>query len=149
MIARDIRTYISKLFDAVTGHNHSGPGQGAPILSQYLTLMQNTQPLANQLTTYSVAKAWARVTVSAGVPTLANGFNVGSITDGGVGDLTVTWNVAIANEVGAVLVSIEGNAMSCEINTVSSTAVRVNARVLTTAVLVDPVAWHIVAFGRQ
>jgi len=38
----------------------------------------------------SAAKCWAYVTVSGGTPTLATSYNITSITDVGVGDLTIT-----------------------------------------------------------
>ncbi len=38
----------------------------------------------------SAAKCWAYVTVSGGTPTLAASYNITSITDSGVGDLTIT-----------------------------------------------------------
>jgi hypothetical protein len=54
-------------------------------------------PVASGLYRENVCKGWANVSVSGGTPTLNNDFNVTSITDSGVGRLTVTWDRDFAN----------------------------------------------------
>jgi hypothetical protein len=43
-----------------------------------------------------VAKAWAYVTISGGTPTLQASHNIASITDNGVGDITLTYTTAMS-----------------------------------------------------
>lgn len=108
-----------------------------------------------------VAKAWAYVTVAAGVPTLQAGYNISSIVDTDTGRLTLNFTTpfATANWVGSVSVTAASNAAaeanrrlpcianggqaagSVELNCWDGTG--------TTSNLVDPAAWHFVAFGAQ
>lgn len=54
------------------------------------TSLTTTVPPGRQQFHPSAAKAWGRVTVSGGVPTLQESYNITSITDDGVGLTTVT-----------------------------------------------------------
>jgi hypothetical protein len=55
-----------------------------------------------------VAKAWAYVTFSGGTPTLQASHNVASITDNGVGDITVTYTTACSSALYAAIAQIAG-----------------------------------------
>ena len=52
-----------------------------------------------------VAKAWALITVTAGTPALTAGYNVGSITDSGVGRFTCNFTTAFSSANYACIVS--------------------------------------------
>ena len=54
-------------------------------------------PVANYLYRDSIIKAWAFVENSAGTPSIGDDVNVASLTDNGVGDVTVTYATAMAS----------------------------------------------------
>jgi hypothetical protein len=97
----------------------------------------------------SAAKFWAHVQVTAGVPALSASYNVASITDGGVGLLTVT----IANDFSGAFWSCSH---SVELYGGGSRIVRVSSRTQgavtllchdLAAVAADPDAWNVSGFG--
>jgi hypothetical protein len=65
-------------------------------------------PVASGLYRENVCKGWANVSVSGGTPTLNNDFNVTSITDGGAGLLTITWDRDFANTNYVVNATVRG-----------------------------------------
>lgn len=96
-----------------------------------------------------VAKFWAFVSVSGGVPTLGVSYNVTSITDAGTGSLTVT----IATDFSTTNWCCLGNARGA-----SQPRVYVTAQAAGTVTLncrsdaadpLDPEAWHVSGFGDQ
>ena len=54
-------------------------------------------PAQHGLFRENVVKGWAKVQYSAGVPSIADGFNALSITDDGTGLFTITWDRDFAN----------------------------------------------------
>lgn len=101
----------------------------------------------------SAAKCWAYVTVSAGTPTLAANYNITSISDGGVGQLTITiatdfssasWaGFAMAEETGGG--AIERHIYSTGRAAGSIDLVWTNG----TPAVADPDHWNFVGFGDQ
>lgn len=101
------------------------------------------------------AKCWACVTVSAGTPTLATSYNITSITDSGVGDLTVTiatdfssadWVPQITVTRGNLLSGpAEGHTAVLAIGADSVEFGHTNAAPAAT----DPAAWFFVGYGDQ
>lgn len=60
-----------------------------------------------------VAKAWGLITVTAGVPALTVGYNISSITDGGVGNFTVNFTTAFSSsDFAAVVSAVNGAAQN-------------------------------------
>ncbi len=101
----------------------------------------------------SAAKCWAYVTVSTGTPTLTSSYNITSITDTGVGDLTITiatdfssanWCGICTNEWNAVA-AVTQHMMIVARAAGSVELINVNA----TPALADPVAWNFIGFGDQ
>jgi hypothetical protein len=98
----------------------------------------------------SAAKCWAYVTVSGGVPSLDASYNITSITDTGVGALTITiatdfssagWCSLTANETTA-------DTQHVAVNTKAAGSVLLHNANLTPS-LVDPAAWNFAGFGDQ
>jgi hypothetical protein len=58
----------------------------------------SSPPTAHGLFRENVVKGWARITVAGGVPAITDSFNVSSITDTGLGTVTVTWDRDFAND---------------------------------------------------
>lgn len=97
------------------------------------------------------AKVWAYVLVTGGVPSIADipTHNVTSITDGGVGLLTLTIANDFANAVFATLVSAgTGNEYFASVVSKLAGQINVAAWVSNTAALVDPASYNIAAFGK-
>ncbi len=100
----------------------------------------------------SAAKCWAVVTVSGGVPTLQTSYNITSITDGGVGILTVTIATDFSTANWACVATAQ--------DAVNGSAVRLSAKAAGTTTLKnndlgsptspsDPDAWSMIGFGDQ
>lgn len=51
----------------------------------------------NSELTEKIIKAWVSITYSSGIPTLNDNYNVSSITDNGVGDITIAWDTDFAS----------------------------------------------------
>jgi len=99
----------------------------------------------------SSPKAWAGVTMSGTTPVLQQSYNVTSITDSGVGFLTITLDTDFAAATYCAVLGIEqtSGGICCNINTQAVGAVtcyssQANASPVT---LIDPDGWHFVAFG--
>lgn len=95
------------------------------------------------------AKAWAYVTYSAGVPTLAASYGVASITDLGVGYLRITFTTAFASVNYCVNVSTDDNAavMLPQVDSRTTTYVDVYNRQYSTGNPADPDAMNVSCFG--
>ena len=109
----------------------------------------------------SAAKAWCNVTVSAGVPTLQNAYNISSISDAGTGILTIFFTTifsstnwcgisftkrlsdggAVANSRDVYNVATGDSDVGINLKCYDKTAV--------TNVLVDPQEWFFVGYGDQ
>lgn len=89
-----------------------------------------SDPTARTIYRDSMVSAWVRVTNS-GIPTIADDYNVDSLTDNGVGDTTVTLDTAVASANYACTASVlwstagAGNTTEARIISISTTAVRV------------------------
>ena len=95
-------------------------------------------------------KLWAYITVSAGVPTLAASDNVTSITDDGVGLLTITIATDFASANYAINSSGRSNAAVTTTQTQSQLAGSFQISCADSAgTLGDPQAWSVVAHGVQ
>lgn len=99
-----------------------------------------------------VAKFWAKVGVSAGTPSIAASYNVTSITDVGVGDLTVT----IANDFSsanwccqlAVNYNVTSSTIGAHVYSQAAGTVSVRFRSGNDGgANVDPDAWYIAGYG--
>jgi hypothetical protein len=97
-------------------------------------------------------KTWARVNVSGGTPTLAGSYNVTSITDDGVGDLTITIATDFSSANWAAVMQI-GNTAGQD-RTVRVTATAAGSASFTAfdtsaGSSVDIDTWHFVGMGAQ
>lgn len=112
-------------------------------------------PVAHGLYRDNVCKGWGQVSVSAGSPTLNADFNVTSITDSGVGELTVTWETDFANANYVVIPSGQGPSGADHsifaIDTDNNPAAGSCRLTCATGgnVLQDPQKWVFVAYGAQ
>ncbi len=97
----------------------------------------------------SAAKCWAYVTVATGTPTLQTSYNITSITDSGVGLLTVT----IATDFSSV-----NWPHSLSVETGSNPSIRAQSKAAGSILLVcrtvgavdlDPDAWNFIGLGDQ
>lgn len=97
----------------------------------------------------SAAKCWAYVTVSAGTPTLAVSYNVTSITDSGVGDLTITIATDFSSANWSSVAAIERTTAG---NVVMSTKAAGTIELLAfnaADAAADPVSWNFAGYGDQ
>ena len=112
-------------------------------------------PVAHGLYRDNICKGWAQVSVSGGTPTLNADFNVTSITDTGVGLLTVTWETDFSSANYAVTAMVRGSSGSRHIVATinEANAPLVGSCVISAAtggnVADDPQAYYIVAYGAQ
>ena len=93
-------------------------------------------------------KAWAYVTVSAGVPSLAAGSGFSSsITDSGVGDHTLTLSAAMSSaNYGVTLTPFSASARIGNVRTITTTTIRVDFST-SEAAAADPEAYTVVVWG--
>lgn len=108
-----------------------------------------------------VCKAWAKVGVSAGTPSLAASYGVSGITDTGTGQLTVTWSTAFSSANYDVQVSVERASTALTVANLRYAAVRNGGQAAgsvllecwdgtaATALAVDPASWYVAAHGDQ
>jgi hypothetical protein len=112
-------------------------------------------PVAHGLYRDNICKGWANVSVSGGTPTLNADYNVTSITDTGVGLLTVTWETDFSSANYAVTATVRGSSGSRHIVATinEANAPLVGSCVISAAtggnVADDPQAYYIVAYGAQ
>ena len=112
-------------------------------------------PVAHGLYRDNICKGWANVSVSGGTPTLNADFNVTSITDTGVGLLTVTWETDFSSTNYAVTATVRGSSSNRHIVATinEANAPLVGSCVISAAtggnVADDPQAYYIVAYGAQ
>jgi len=112
-------------------------------------------PVAHGLYRDNICKGWGNVSVSGGTPTLNADYNVTSITDSGVGILTITWETDFANANYALIPG--GRGKTSNDHTVfdidEGTALLAGSAIITSAtggnVLTDPQLWTFVAYGAQ
>lgn len=112
-------------------------------------------PTAHGLYRDNIAKGWCNVSVSGGTPTLNADYNVTSITDSGVGQLTVTWETDFSSANYVVTVTVRGS--SGNDHSVAaideSNALGTGSCMVSSAtggnVLTDPQLWCVVAYGVQ
>lgn len=64
-------------------------------------------PISAMVHHQGVIKAWARITVSGGVPSISDSYNLTSITDRAVGRYTLNWSITMANANYAVIIGTE------------------------------------------
>jgi hypothetical protein len=106
---------------------------------------------ANQHHHPSAAKFWAYVTVSAGAPTLQTSYNVTSITDTGLGELTVTIATDFSSANWAALTSVRATGTGGFVYTHRTTAQAAGS--ITVAAYdnnndpADPLAYSVAGFG--
>lgn len=98
----------------------------------------------------SAAKFWAYVTVSAGAPTLAASFNVTSITDTALGQMTVTIATDFSSANWACLASCRSSVSGqfTQVTAQSAGACTVSC-INTTPAFVDPDSYSVAGFGDQ
>jgi len=101
---------------------------------------------ANQQFHPSAAKCWAYVTVSAGTPTLVASYNITSITDTGVGDLTITIATDFASANWVALAVVDSNMVEVAARTAGTVELKAFNFV---PALADPGAYNFVGFGTQ
>lgn len=112
----------------------------------------------------SAAKCWAYVTVSGGTPTLQTSFNITSITDTGVGQLTITIGTDFSSANWASAFTYQGTTAGSQLlasntgeGSVASGGKAAGSILLevhepgtgTSGDLVDPGAWNFVGYGDQ
>jgi len=99
-----------------------------------------------------VAKVWAHVSVSGGVPTLRESYNVTSITDVGSGHLTVTIDTDFANNNWACVVAAEegGSPSNASIESGSQAVGAISIRNRNSGgTSTDPNSYQLAGFGDQ
>ena len=112
-------------------------------------------PVAHGLYRDNICKGWGHVSVSGGTPTLNADYNVTSITDSGVGKLTVTWETDFTSANYALLPGGQGPAGSDHsvftIDADNNPATGSCRLTCATGgnVLQDPQKWTFVAYGVQ
>ena len=112
-------------------------------------------PVAHGLYRDNICKGWRQVSVSGGTPTLNADYNVTSITDSGVGELTVTWETDFTSANYALLPGGQGPAGSDHsifaIDADNNPATGSCRLTCATGgnVLQDPQKWTFVAYGVQ
>ena len=112
-------------------------------------------PVAHGLYRDNICKGWAHISVSGGTPTLQSDYNVTSITDSGVGELTVTWETDFSASTYALIPSGRGAAGNDHsvfaIDADNGQAVGSCRLTAATGgnVLTDPQVWTVVAYGAQ
>lgn len=109
----------------------------------------NPPTAAGQLTQGAVCGGWAYVTYAAGVPTLRAGYNVASITDDGVGLLTIVWDRDFASANYAVVPMVGSGGIGGVMPTVNAqsagtTQIGVYGHA---GALGDPASVAVIAFG--
>lgn len=99
----------------------------------------------------SAAKFWAYVTVSGGTPTLVASYNVTSITDSGVGVLTVTIaaDFSSANWAGWVTGQISGSSARIFFTSTKTTGSGLYVAIDFALAAQDPIWWEVGGFGDQ
>jgi len=107
---------------------------------------------ANQQFHPSAAKCWAYVTVAAGTPTLVASYNITSITDTGVGILTITiaTDFASANWASFGTIELAGSTVSCVVSGGTKAAGSIALLAINVAgSAADPASWNFAGFGVQ
>lgn len=106
-------------------------------------------------------KAWAKVAVSAGTPSLSASYGVSGITDTGTGQLTVTWSTAFSSANYGVQVSVERASTALTVANLRFAGVRNGGQAAgnvllecwdgtaATALAADPASWYVAAHGDQ
>lgn len=109
----------------------------------------------------SAIKCWGKATVATGVPTLAASYNMTSITDTGVGQITFTINVDFSSANWSCTATVErastlltvANIRDCGIRNTGQAAGTVLIEcwddTATTHAAADPAAWHFQGAGDQ
>jgi hypothetical protein len=96
-----------------------------------------------------VAKFWAYVTVSGGVPTLQTSYNVTSITDTSAGQLTVTIATDFSSANWACVPAIYGvTVLGPRVDAQAAGSVQIGALTGASS-YADPTAWGVAGFGDQ
>jgi hypothetical protein len=94
----------------------------------------------------SAAKCWARVTVSGGTPTLQASYNITSITDTGVGDLTITIATDFSGADWVALATVNTNMVT--VTAIAAGSVEIKAFNFVPA-FADPGTYYFAGFGDQ
>jgi hypothetical protein len=97
-----------------------------------------------------VAKAWARVTLTAGAPVLTDGFNISaSITDNGVGDYTFAFTNAMGNANYAVIGSVHysGSATFTLSTSTAPSTTGFRVKIFDPGGPLDPTSFSLIVFG--
>lgn len=97
-------------------------------------------------------KAWAKVTVSGGTPSIQQSYNITGISDGGAGILgiTIDTDFTSANHwVASVSLADATNRLFAEIISQAAGSMQVRAYEANSYALTDPEAWHFIACGDQ
>lgn len=97
-----------------------------------------------------VAKAWAKITWSAGTPSLTNGVGFSStIADNGAGDLTLNFSATQTNANFAVVATplLSGTSVGAYVNSTSTTQIRIVVAATATGTGTDPTSLSVVVFG--
>ena len=132
-----------------------GPGVSLTVASLKVTAAAPATPLAQRLYTDLIVKGWV-TTSGGGAWTIDSDVNVSSITDNGVGDLTINWAASFSNANYAVVgmtreTGVPGGGIVTEdsTNARSSTAVRMRVSD-STATAADPeIGINLIAIGLQ
>ena len=150
----------------LNGGTHSGTNTGDQTVPA--AAAQSDQETGTSTTTYvspgrqqfhpSAAKCWAYVTVSGGTPTLQVNYNITSITDQGVGDLTITIATDFSSANWSASVSVEYPNTGSTSNDDIAVATKNGGQAAGTIRLAtkdvggvarDPPSWSFVGYGDQ
>lgn len=126
----------------------------APTFTGIVTVPAVDPPgAANALTKESIVKGWAYITISGGVPTLTNAYNVSGLVDGGAGITTVTWDRDFANANYAVVATAEDpngtDPFICSWRNKLVGSVDIYTRLKSTGALTDNINITVIACGDQ
>lgn len=137
--------FIQHTLDAIGRYMTGGLSTPA---AGYTAAGDITLPVAGVIRANNTAKAWAKVTVTGGVPALTDGFNVTSVTDTGVGIVTLNYTNALGGNTIVLATPVDSSAVPrfCAVTNALTTSTQVRCFV-DTGTAADPEQWHIMVMG--
>jgi hypothetical protein len=138
----------------------TAPDEAADFLLSYDTSASTVKKVKpDNLVNAGSAKAWALVTTSGGTPSIAASHNVASLTDNGVGDVTVNFTTPFSSTSYACVVTLDNsaplsvNCATCSVKTRATGSVTIStlgaSGINNTGNQVNDYSFHVVCYGTQ